>query len=77
MDRVKFKDGKYWIEIGYGVIGGKRKWFWAVKSCNGRNKCSSCSIYEKKSYAYNDAKAFALYCGLTIRGESYGSSSKT
>ena len=63
----KFKDGKYWMEINYHILNGKRSWFWLIKSCNGRIKCTSFTIYSKKSLAYNDAMAFANEVGLKVR----------
>lgn len=67
MERLKFKDGMYWITIEYSVIEFKRRYYWQVRCCNGRVKCQSKTDYKKRCLAYNDAIAFASYTGLKVR----------
>lgn len=60
---------KYWLQLKYVVVANKRWWTWSIKCCNGRVKATS-NIYRKRSYCYNDAKAFANYVGIEVRSES-------
>ena len=60
---------KYWIELKYTIIRGKRVWHWQIKCCNGRVKGWSRTLYKKYCLCFNDATSFAKSVGVEVRHE--------
>ena len=62
---TKVKKPTYWIELEEQIEGC---WMWYVKCINGKIKCEG-GVYSCKSLCLNDAKSFADYTKLEIRGK--------